>query len=192
MQASACVVDKAACDLQAILRLLGRSPALYHIRSTRGIPSTACQMALQSGLHKTTLLEDASAEGLLPWFWTLFARDSLPQGLVHGKICDAVAEVQHSTLSDALEPFRQAPKVRCELSFVVLTYNCLTAASTAQRESLDAQFDRKGIAVAILQETRSNLAGRSQTAHYHVLSALRRPMEMGVVNLVFQKGRHQH
>ena len=180
-QTDACpTLGKAACDIQAVLRLLGRGPALYHVKSHAGHPMNCLADGIAKWAARDTngchvvpeTLADANKEGLLPWFWTLFApRGSLPEGSVSGKICDEGAGQKSSTLAQALAPYRAPPRVDCELSFKVVTYNCLTAASAAQRESIDGQLDKQGVAVAMLQETRASLSGRSQTAHYHVLSA---------------------
>ena len=53
----------------------------------------------------------------------------------------------------------------------VVTYNCLTAATTLQRESLDTQFHRAGACVIGLQETRTEVHGRCDTAHYYVVGS---------------------
>ena len=173
-QTDACpALGKAACDIQAVLRLLGRGPALYHVKSHAGHPMNCLADGVAKWAAKETsgdhavpeTLADASNEGLLPWFWTLFApRGSLPEGSASGKISDVGSSSTSSTLAQALEPYRAPPRVDCELSFQVATYNCLTVASAAQRESIDAQLDKQGVAVAMLQETRADLSGRFQTA----------------------------
>ncbi|CAE7809940.1 unnamed protein product [Symbiodinium sp. CCMP2592] len=177
---------QAAGDLQAILRLTGHSPALYHIRSHEGHPfncladGLAKWMAQQPNATAASIgsLAEASKEGVLSWLWALFApRGSLPPIQHSGKICDHAPDRQTPSLTEALAPFKPSPRRSRELAFKAMTFNCLTAASTAQQESIDMQLARKGISVAMIQETRSNWAGRKQSANYHILSA---PSSQGV------------
>ncbi|CAE7942578.1 unnamed protein product [Symbiodinium sp. KB8] len=169
-----------ACrSLSHLLLLQQRRPSWLHIKSHSDHPMNGLADAVAKAAAKRVAftsvapaLHEAQQSSALAWMWaSLRLHPSVPGPLPNGALPDA-AQVDH-TAPDVTQLRPAAISVPAELKFAfrAVTYNCLTAQSIAQQESLCKQFVAHDVHVIGLQETRVDRNGRSSNAHYHVLSS---------------------
>ncbi|CAE7487237.1 unnamed protein product [Symbiodinium sp. CCMP2592] len=170
-------LSDAVVSLAHLLDVLGRRPRYLHIRSHLQRPLNeladqaakgAARHSIQSGIPET--LADSVKDGVLKWLWVAIgASPSIPALNSNGCMTDATP----SSAGPSLETVLGDPPHRGEgtLRFKVCTYNCLSLASQAQKESLSRQFLQLGLSIICLQETRCSCAARQHLPDFHILGS---------------------
>ena len=175
-------LTEAASAIHHLLWLQNRLPAFGHIKSHEGHPLNE----LVDSIAKTTAaqvdpsplapeLHWASTEGALAWLWIAAGiHHSVPRPDAKGILRDDAQTVcpnPSPSLRDVVPSVQKHDAQALDFNLRIATYNPLTIASHAQRESLHKQFRHHGLHLIGLQETRTEDAGRRRQGAFHVLSS---------------------
>ena len=167
-------LTRAAASLLHLLDLLHRTPAFLHTKSHQGQPlnefvDSAAKAAAQ-GQHYGTLpdtLRHAVEDEVLPWLWVaLGLQPSIPRVCL---LIDNVASSPGPHLQSLLPPVPERGQARFALR--AASYNALTVASHAQRESLNIQFKQQRLRLIGVQEARCTGTTRQQAKDFHILNS---------------------
>ena len=167
----------AACSLFHLLQSAQREPAFLHVRSHEGNPlnefvDTTAKLAAKGQTHGILphTLHDAVQDEVLPWLWmALGLHPSFPQLSESGVLLDRVTGHPGPALSDMLPHHSVSGQLHLQLRAV--SYNCLSAATIAQREALSSQFLKRGASIVGLQESRGTGPARQHSRDYHIFAS---------------------
>eukprot|EP00439_Symbiodinium_sp_Y106_P048541 s310_g6.t1 len=182
-------LSTAAAALLHLLTVQRRPPAFSHVRAHTGHPLNefcdAVAKASAKALLSTALpdtLNQAQAEDVLPWLWTaLGVSQELPAACRNGVVQDAQGDcLSGLSLRQVWPPNDVANKVQVDLRLRLVTYNALSLATVAQRESVAGQLRRRNCCVAGIQETRQEVEGRADNADFFVLASASQQGHLGV------------
>ncbi|OLP98776.1 hypothetical protein AK812_SmicGene18747 [Symbiodinium microadriaticum] len=177
-----------ALQLFHLLSLQGRRPRMFHLRSHKGHPlNEFCDAAAKAAAKGTLIdtapdtLHEAAEQNVLDWLWlSLGGHRDIPGLSEEGVLYDAdTPQGAGPTLQHALPPMPLTPEESTRLGCRAVTYNCLSCASTFQREALDGQFHKKKCCLVGLQETRTCGPPRGSTAHFFVLASAASEGQLG-------------
>ena len=170
-------LTQAAASLLHLLDLMHRRPAFLHTKSHQEQPlnefADSAAKAAAAGRSYGTLpdtLQQASADAVLPWLWmALGIQPAVPRLCEAGVLTDSIPSSGGPSLKSLLPA---GPLHGCA-TFVLRTasYNALTAASHAQRESLNSQFRARHLSLVGIQEARCTGATRQQARDYHIINS---------------------
>ena len=167
----------AACSLFHLLQSTQREPAFLHVRSHEGNPlnefvDATAKLAAKGQTHGILphTLYEAVQDDVLPWLWmALGLHPSLPQLSESGVLLDGVMGQPGPSLSDMLPQHSVSGQLHLQLRAV--SYNCLSAATIAQREALSSQFLKRGASIVGLQESRGTGPARQYSKDYHIFAS---------------------
>ena len=191
---SASVRDKtdlssAAAALLHLLLMQRRAPAFCHVRAHKGQPlNEFCDGAAKAAarMQRCTQIPDtlyqAQIEEVLPWLWTsLGVSGELPGSCRDGVIQEtAVSGSSGLCLSQVLPDNGHTVVGPVQLDMRLVTYNALSLASVAHRESVEDQLSCRQCCVVGLQEARQDLSGRADNDKFYVLSSAAQQGQLGV------------
>ncbi|CAE7821566.1 unnamed protein product [Symbiodinium sp. CCMP2592] len=167
----------ATVSLAHLLDALGRRPRFLHIHSHKQHPlnELADQAAKEAARRRiasaiSPSLDEAARDGVLSRLWlAIGASPSIPALSCGGALVDTVTPSEGPSLAQVLgDP--PSPG-EASLHFKMCTYNCLSLASQAQKESLSRQFLQLQLSIIGLQETRCNCDPRQHLQDFHVLGS---------------------
>ena len=148
------LLSEAALSMLHLLRLRGRVPGTLHIPSHTGHPlndavdAFAKHAALRGLDTAPRNLHEAHFQGVLPWLWVACNMcGDVPAPLSNGALHAVCPPRLGRSLDQCADLASGAGTTVLSINLAVATYNCLTCASTLQRESLDSQFAAAGLYV---------------------------------------------
>ncbi|CAE7835275.1 unnamed protein product [Symbiodinium sp. CCMP2592] len=170
-------LTSAVASLVHLLDVLGRQPNFLHIKSHQQHPlnelvDCAAKAAANGHIcsHVPDTLAAAEREGVLSWLWAAIgALASVPALTPAGLLLDCNPPATEPALSELVVDTPCSG--RTVLHFQVASYNCLSLASQAQKESLCDQFRRAGASIIGLQETRVTGEARQHSADFHIIAS---------------------
>ena len=173
-------LTSACLSMQHLARLQRQQILRVHVKAHSNHPlndfvDAAAKAAARSLFEwqPPVCIAEAQEQEVLPWLWCACGMSSdMPAASDTGVIFDRAS--RHAlpiTLAAHFQHQATPPLAETAFDFKAATYNALSLASLVQRESLDQQFDRAGIALVGLQETRQDASPRGHAVHYHVLAS---------------------